>query len=75
MLTLFITPWHLGFEVEENLFYEVLDWIWDISFGIDLVLNFMFAYVDKNLEIVDKPRVSYIYLLIRNLHRLSRVIT
>lgn len=63
MITLFVTPWHLGFEIKKDAFYDVFDWICDISFFIDLLLNFIFAYVDKNLEIVEKPKVTFCFLI------------
>ena len=63
LLTLLITPWNLGFAEEENTETIVFETLLDIVFFVDLIVNFFFAFNDKNTELVDDSRtIAVTYL-------------
>jgi hypothetical protein len=63
LLTLLITPWNLGFSEEENTETIVFESLLDIVFFVDLIVNFFFAFNDKNTELVDDSRtIAVTYL-------------
>lgn len=52
MLTAVTTPLYISFANDDNQFYYYLNLIMDISFGIDIVINFLSAYYDVEGELV-----------------------
>jgi hypothetical protein len=62
VLTIFLTPVNLAFSNDSNEMLLVEICI-DFIFIIDIVMNFRYAYVDKNLNMVtDQSKISKGYL-------------
>jgi len=57
LLTLIVTPWNLAFVEEDTTSLIVAESFVDGVFFIDLILNFMFAFYDSNLELVYEPKI------------------
>jgi len=55
LITCLITPFNLAFqdEVEEIDWYIKMNYLIDILFGIDIIVNFFTAYQNDLFEIVD----------------------
>jgi len=61
IFTIFYTPWTLAFEDGETPFV-VLESLLDLVFILDLIMNFRFAFINANLELIDEPKVISFYL-------------
>lgn len=57
-----VTPYRIGFAVPpESTLEEVLDWIVDIFFYVDIFLNFMTAYYQDDVLIEDRRKIARHY--------------
>ena len=58
-----IIPFRLCFMYEENDNWKIYDYITDVLFGIDLILNFITAYYDEENNVVkDMKKIARNYL-------------
>ncbi len=48
-----MTPYRIAFYDTDDLTWTCIDYFVDVSFGIDIVLNFFMAYYDSDDDIVD----------------------
>lgn len=58
----FAYPFYLSFNVSTSREMQILDWIIDITFGIDILLNFNTGYVTHEVVIVRRDLVARNYL-------------
>ena len=67
LFTCVVTPYRLGFEEfdsEAGFNFKTWDYInllVDLLFGVDIVLNFFFAYYDQEFILIEDKRVSQNY--------------
>ena len=54
-----VTPYHIAFyDYEESIgIWKALNYIFDIAFGIDLILQFFSAYYDEDFYIIDELKI------------------
>ena len=53
-----ITPARVAFTDEDDLTWAIVGFLFDLLFGIDLVLNFFMAYHDEEFNLIDDRKVS-----------------
>ena len=59
-----ITPYRIAFFDKATIGWMIIGYIIDLLFTADLILNFFFAYYDKNGELVyNRKKIAYRYLL------------
>lgn len=58
VLTCVLGPWSLAFPDSYSGFPVYLDYLMNIFFGFDLILNFFCAYLDTDFQIVDDYKVT-----------------
>ena len=63
LATAFITPVYVSFVNDNDLRFRYVNIVFDVGFGMDIVLNFVTAYYDlkKNL-IMDLKKIAVNYL-------------
>ena len=52
-----ITPARIAFTDADDLTWVVIGLLFDLLFGIDLVLNFFMAYHDEEFNLIDERKV------------------
>jgi hypothetical protein len=58
-----MTPYRISFFDADDATWTYIDYFIDISFGIDVVLNFFMAYYDSDDDIVDiRAKITCSYL-------------
>ena len=62
MLNSMTVPFFLAFPELETPQLEITGHVITASFGIDLFINFITAYYDTNLHIIDNYKVCYIFV-------------
>ena len=60
VFTAMVTPYRIAFYETDALEWQIIDYIIDILFAVDIVLNFFTAYYKDNDEVtlIDNLRVS-----------------
>ena len=67
LITCIMTPFVFGFIKEEGDTLFIIETIIDVIFGIDIYMNFKFAYINASYEIVDDKKVTISFILSRKL--------
>ena len=65
LFSVIVVPWRIGFDrsPEPGGFGDILDWIIDVFFALDIVFNFRTAYYDKHgILITDTRQIRKSYL-------------
>jgi hypothetical protein len=63
IFTALVSPYRIAFVDVDSTEWTVIETIIDCIFGVDLLLNFFFAYYDDKDDIVDsRKRVAMDYL-------------
>jgi len=58
-----ITPFRTAFVDDDSTGWVILDYVFDVLFGLDIIINFVSAYHDKNNRlVVDFKRIAKNYL-------------
>ena len=63
IFTALVSPYRIAFVDVDSLEWTVIETAIDCIFGIDLILNFFFAFYDEKDDIVDNRRkvvISYL---------------
>lgn len=64
IFTALVSPYRIAFVDVDTLEWTVIETLIDCIFGVDLLLNFFFAYYDNQDDVVDgrkKIAMSYLY--------------
>lgn len=63
IFTALVSPYRIAFVDIDSMPWTVIETLTDCIFGVDLVLNFFFAYYDDKEDIVDnRKKISMDYL-------------
>jgi hypothetical protein len=63
IFTALVSPYRIAFITVDTTPWVVIETIVDITFSIDLILNFFFAYYDETEEVIDTRKeiaINYI---------------
>ena len=63
IFTALVSPYRIAFVDVDSIEWTVIETMIDCIFGVDLLLNFFFAYYDDNDDIVDgRKRIAMDYI-------------
>ncbi len=63
LFTAVMTPYRIAFYDLDDTPWLVIDSLIDLCFGVDIILNFFFAYYDSSEDIVDiRKKIAWRYM-------------
>ena len=57
LFTAVVSPYRIAFVEVDDFTWIMVEYVTDLTFFIDMCLNFFFAYYDGNDEVVDNRRI------------------
>ena len=52
LITAIVTPYRISFVDTSSLLWDLIDYTFDLLFGVDIIVSFLSAYVDEKNKVV-----------------------
>ncbi len=67
IFTCIYTPYTLAFVSDEDIVFTIIDQVQNLIFLVDIIINFLSAYYDREFNIQDDIKVLFLVLTLQEI--------